>query len=132
MTLADYRRQRGEPIIPEDEAHAAEAHAEHHPGVIEYTQIGLVLFVITCIEVGMYYVGLSHNALVAVLLVMSLVKFTLVVLWFMHLRFDSKLFTVFFRDRPGHRAHRLHGRDGGVARTAGLRSQPREAGAGER
>jgi caa(3)-type oxidase subunit IV len=96
MTLADYRRQRGEPVIPEDEAKAADAHAEHHPGVIEYTQIGLVLFVITCIEVAAYYVGLSHNALVAVLLIMSAVKFTLVVLWFMHLRFDSRVFSVMF------------------------------------
>src|SRR6266571_5338322 len=96
MTLADYRRQRGEPIIPEIEAQAAQAHVDHHPGVLEYTQIGLVLFFITCFEVGMYYVGLSHNALVAVLLVMSLVKFTLVVLWFMHLRFDSRLFSTLF------------------------------------
>jgi caa(3)-type oxidase subunit IV len=96
MTLADYRRQRGEPIIPEDEAHAAEAHAEHHPGVIEYAQIGLVLFVITCIEVAAYYVGLSHNTLVAMLLIMSAVKFTLVVLWFMHLRFDSRVFSIMF------------------------------------
>jgi caa(3)-type oxidase subunit IV len=95
MTLADYRRQRGEPIIPEDEV-AAEAHAEHHPGVIEYAQIGLVLFIITCIEVAAYYVGLSHNTLVAMLLIMSAVKFTLVVLWFMHLRFDSRVFTVMF------------------------------------
>ncbi len=95
MTLADYRRNRGEPIVTEDEA-AAEAHSEHHPGVLEYTQIGLVLFVITCIEVGAYYVGLSHNALVASLLVMSAVKFTLVVLWFMHLRFDSRIFSTMF------------------------------------
>ena len=27
---------------------------------------------------------------------MSLVKFTLVVLWFMHLRFDSRLFSTLF------------------------------------
>jgi cytochrome c oxidase subunit 4 len=96
MTLADYRKQRGEPIIPEAEAEAAESHVDHHPGVLEYTQIGLVLFFITCFEVGMYYVGLSHNALAAVLLVMSLVKFSLVVLWFMHLRFDSRLFSTLF------------------------------------
>ena len=96
MTLADYRRQRGEPLIPEDEAQAAGAHAEHHPGVIEYAQIGLVLFIITCVEVAAYYVGLSHNSLVAALLVMSAVKFTLVVLWFMHLRFDSRLFSIMF------------------------------------
>ncbi len=96
MTLADYRKQRGDPVISEAEVEAAESHVDHHPGVLEYAQIGLVLFVITCLEVGMYYIGLSHNALVAVLLVMSLVKFTLVVLWFMHLRFDSRLFSTLF------------------------------------
>jgi cytochrome c oxidase subunit 4 len=93
MTLAEYRRKRGEPILPGEHA---EAHAEKHPGVLEYSQIGLVLFVITAIEVGIYYVGLSFNALVVSLLVLSLIKFTLVVAWFMHLRFDNKLFMTLF------------------------------------
>ena len=93
MTLAEYRRKRGEPVLPEDHA---EAHTENHPGVLEYTQIGLILFVITAIEVGIYYIGLSFNLLVASLLVLSLIKFSLVVAWFMHLRFDSKLFATLF------------------------------------
>lgn len=93
MTLAEYRRKRGEPILPEEHA---DAHAEKHPGVMEYSQIGLILFVITAIEVGIYYVGLSFNALVVSLLVLSLIKFSLVVAWFMHLRFDSKLFASLF------------------------------------
>ena len=93
MTLAEYRRKRGEPILTEEHA---EAHAEKHPGVLEYTQIGLILFVITAIEVAIYYVGLGFTTLVAMLLALSLVKFTLVVLWFMHLRFDSRLFGTLF------------------------------------
>jgi len=93
MTLAEYRRKRGEPVLPEEHA---DAHAEKHPGVLEYTQIGLILFVITAIEVGIYYVGLGFNALVVSLLVLSLIKFTLVVAWFMHLRFDNKLFMTLF------------------------------------
>jgi cytochrome c oxidase subunit IV len=94
MTLADYRRKRGEPLVAED--HTAEAHAEHHPGVLEYTQIGLILFVITAIEVGIYYIDMSHNLLVTFLIALSALKFSLVVAWFMHLRFDSKLFTTLF------------------------------------
>jgi cytochrome c oxidase subunit 4 len=93
MTLADYRRKRGEPILPEEHE---DAHAEKHPGVMEYSQIGLVLFIITAIEVGIYYIDLSFNVLVASLLVLSAIKFTLVVAWFMHLKFDSKLFTTLF------------------------------------
>jgi cytochrome c oxidase subunit 4 len=93
MTLAEYRRKRGEPILTEDHA---EAHTEKHPGVMEYTQIGLILFIITAIEVGIYYVGLGFTALVVSLLVLSLVKFSLVVAWFMHLRFDNKLFMTLF------------------------------------
>lgn len=92
MTLAEYRKKRGEPLHTEEH----EEHTEKHPGVLEYTQIGLILFVITAIEVGIYYVDLGHNVLVASLLVLSLIKFTLVVLWFMHLRFDSRLFSTMF------------------------------------
>jgi cytochrome c oxidase subunit 4 len=94
MTLADYRQRRGEPAIKE-EPHA-EAHAEKHPGVWEYTQIGLILFVITAIEVGIYYLDMSHNLLVTFLIGLSLIKFSLVVLWFMHLKFDSRVFTTMF------------------------------------
>jgi len=94
MTLAEYRRKRGEPLEPED--HAAAAHAEKHPGAWEYIQIGLVLSVITAIEVGLYYIDLEHNLLVAMLLALSAVKFSLVVLWFMHLKFDNRLFSTLF------------------------------------
>jgi cytochrome c oxidase subunit 4 len=93
MTLAEYREKRGEPLHTEEHA---EEHTEKHPGVLEYTQIGLILFAITAIEVGIYYVGLSFTALVVSLLVLSLIKFTLVVLWFMHLRFDNRLFSTMF------------------------------------
>ena len=93
MTLAEYRRKRGEPILTDEHA---DEHTEKHPGVLEYTQIGLILFVITAIEVGIYYIGLGFTMLVVSLLVLSLIKFTLVVAWFMHLRFDNKLFMTLF------------------------------------
>jgi cytochrome c oxidase subunit 4 len=93
MTLAEYRRKRGEPILPEEE-HAE--HTEHHPGAIEYIQIGLILAIITAIEIGIYYVGLNHNTLVAALIALSVIKFSMVVMWFMHLKFDSRVFTIAF------------------------------------
>jgi cytochrome c oxidase subunit 4 len=93
MTLAEYRRSRGEPEIPEEHE---DAHAEHHPAALEYAQIGGVLAAITAAEVGLYYVDMDHNLLVAILIVMSIAKFALVVLWFMHLKFDNRLFSIFF------------------------------------
>lgn len=93
MTLADYRRKRGEPLIPEEHE---DAHAENHPGVWEYTQIGLILFIITAVEVGLYYIDLNFNLMVTILIVLSAAKFAFVVLWFMHLRFDSRLFGTLF------------------------------------
>ena len=49
MTLADYRKQRGEPLAGEEEAHGGEA---HHPSALEYIQIGVILTVITAVEVA--------------------------------------------------------------------------------
>ena len=92
MTLAEYRKKRGEPVLPED----SEAHTEHHPAALEYLQVGGILSVITAIEVGLYYVELGFTLLVVILIVLSLIKFTMVVAWFMHLKFDSRFFTIAF------------------------------------
>ena len=95
MTLAEYRKKRGEPVVDE---HAEEQHGEggNHPTAMEYVQIGLILAVITAIEVGIYYIDMDHTLLVFFLVIFSIAKFVLVVLWFMHLRFDSRLFQVLF------------------------------------
>ena len=75
-----------------------EAGHEHaHPGVWEYVKIALVLAVVTGAEVALYYVpGLGDVPTVAALMVLMVIKFALVVLWFMHLRFDSRLFRRLF------------------------------------
>jgi cytochrome c oxidase subunit 4 len=94
MTLAQYGRG-----VPEPEEHTATAHEEGgraHPGAWEYIQIGLVLAFITAVEVALYYIDMDHTLLVVVLIVLSALKFSLVVLWFMHLRFDNPLFMQLF------------------------------------
>jgi cytochrome c oxidase subunit IV len=79
------------------ETHTPDTHEHAHPGPGEYVKIALILGVVTAIEVAAYYVkGLSDGVLSAALLVMMVVKFALVGLWFMHLRFDSKLFRRLF------------------------------------
>src|SRR5437870_13684208 len=76
---------------------ATDTHEHSHPGPVEYIKVAVILAVVTAAEVGVYYVSaLSHSVLAAMLLVMMVFKFSLVVLWFMHLRFDSKLFRRLF------------------------------------
>jgi cytochrome c oxidase subunit 4 len=75
----------------------ADTHEHEHPGPGEYIKVAIVLAVVTAIEVGAYYVtGLSDIVLAIGLLVMLVIKFALVGLWFMHLRFDSALFRRLF------------------------------------
>jgi len=90
MTLADYRKKRGEPLISED------AHDEAHPGALEYVQIGVILAIITAVEVALYYIDMDFTLLVTLLAMLSVVKFVMVVLWFMHLKFDAGLFAILF------------------------------------
>ena len=90
MTLAERRGIKGP---PEGQGHPQQAGEGAHPGPLEYTRIGLILAVITAVEVGAFYLGIAQWALVTILVVLSAVKFSLVVLWFMHLRFDSGLFS---------------------------------------
>lgn len=75
----------------------AEGGTKHeHPTDKQYVMVALVLAAITLAEVLVYYIESLEGLLVPVLVVMSTMKFSLVVLWFMHLRFDSRLFRRFF------------------------------------
>jgi cytochrome c oxidase subunit 4 len=67
-----------------------------HPSPKEYVRIAVVLAVITAIEVGIYYAEISRALLIPVLLILAVIKFVLVVLWYMHLRFDSRTYARFF------------------------------------
>ncbi|MGI9032292.1 MAG: cytochrome C oxidase subunit IV family protein [Acidimicrobiales bacterium] len=67
-----------------------------HPSEGQYIGVALVLALITGTEVAVYYVSAVKDALVPILLVLSVVKFSMVVLWFMHLRFDSRIFRRLF------------------------------------
>ena len=75
------------------ETHAAE---HEHPGFRTYIRIALILTVITAIEVAVYYVDALRPALVPVLITLSIVKFILVVGYFMHLKFDPRLLSGLF------------------------------------
>jgi cytochrome c oxidase subunit IV len=81
-----------QPVYEDFEGHDA----PHHPEPRQYVTIAVVLAVITAIEVAVYYITAVKDFLIPMLLVMSVIKFALVVLWFMHLRFDSRTYSRFF------------------------------------
>jgi cytochrome c oxidase subunit IV len=85
--------------LTETEAYAARRHrgrTVRHPSPKEYIRIAIILAVITGAEVAVYYLELSRGLLIPLLFGFSALKFTLVVLWFMHLRFDSRTYARFF------------------------------------
>jgi caa(3)-type oxidase subunit IV len=72
-------------------AATAVAHPHKRPN---YLLVFLALAVMTALEVGVTYVAALPKA--PILLTMSLIKAMLVILYFMHLRTDSRWFTVVF------------------------------------
>ena len=81
---------------PEIDVHAmGEVH--EHPTWKQYKWVALILTVITGLEVWVYYTPFKDSPLfVPVLLLMSAVKFAIVVLFYMHLKYDHKLFKALF------------------------------------
>ena len=75
--------------------HAVE-HA--HPTWSTYWKVALILGLITAVEVWVYYVPafVATKAFVPTLLIMSAVKFAIVVMFYMHLKYDHKLFRALF------------------------------------
>ena len=96
MTLAEFRGIK--PATGEGAGHAAEAVRRQgaHPGPAEYIKIGLTLATVTAVEVAVYYIDALSDVLVPILVVLSTLKFSLVVMWFMHLKFDNRLLSTFF------------------------------------
>jgi len=70
--------------------------AGEHASVGTYLTIALVLTVITALEVGVIYVRRLTPIVVPLLLGMSIAKFSLVVLFFMHLRYDRRALAILF------------------------------------
>ena len=78
--------------------HAAMGIEKEHPTWSTYWKVAVVLTVITGVEVWIYYIPsfVASRLFVPSLLIMSAVKFVTVVAFYMHLRYDHKLFRVLF------------------------------------
>jgi cytochrome c oxidase subunit IV len=83
-----------------DAPHAAGAPAEHahQPTAKTYFIVGAILTAITAVEVWIYYIPsfVASKYFVSTLLILSAVKFATVVLFYMHLKYDHKLFRALF------------------------------------
>jgi cytochrome c oxidase subunit 4 len=83
-----------------DAAHAAHGHDAHghHPTPMQYVKIGAILTAITIWEVWAYYIPslVASKIFIPMLLILSAVKFAVVVMFYMHLKYDHKLFRALF------------------------------------
>jgi cytochrome c oxidase subunit IV len=73
-------------------------HGHEHPTWATYKWVALILTVMTIIEVWAYYIPeLKASAVfVPALLIMSAMKFAIVAMFYMHLKYDHKLFRALF------------------------------------
>jgi cytochrome c oxidase subunit 4 len=88
------------PVAPTDTSTHVETdtNARHagHPGPRQYIAIAVILAVITAIEVAVYYIGALESVHTPIYIVLSISKFALVAMFFMHLKFDSRFFSAIF------------------------------------
>jgi cytochrome c oxidase subunit IV len=73
-------------------------HEEHHPTWSTYWKVALVLTAVTVFEVWIYYIPsfVATPYFIPVLLIASAFKFAVVVLFYMHLKYDNKLYRALF------------------------------------
>ena len=71
--------------------HHGAPEAEAHSDLV-YFKVAAILAVLTGLEVAASYSGWLGKAAVPLLLIMMVIKFFTVVLYFMHIKYDAKLF----------------------------------------
>ena len=67
-----------------------------HPTPFTYFKVAMTLSIITAIEVGIFYVEDLGKGIIPILVILSAAKFALVAMFYMHLRYDSRIFTWLF------------------------------------
>ena len=67
-----------------------------HPTPLTYFKVAVTLSTITAAEVAIFYLDVLGHAIIPVLVVLSSAKFALVAMFYMHLKYDARLFSGFF------------------------------------
>ncbi|MGH7603517.1 MAG: cytochrome C oxidase subunit IV family protein [Gemmatimonadaceae bacterium] len=90
---------RNLPDSAEADAHAPGGEDKHeHPTWSLYWKVALILGLLTVGEVWAYYIPsfVAGRGFVPTLLILSALKFAIVVMFYMHLKYDHRLFRVLF------------------------------------
>ncbi len=67
-----------------------------HPTPLTYVKVALTLSFITLVEVGLFYIDMVPALFVACFFILSATKFVMVALFYMHLRYEARLFSTLF------------------------------------
>ena len=77
--------------------HAQADHEHEHPTWKQYRWVAIILVAITALEVWIYYTPYKESPyFVPTLLILSATKFVIVVMFYMHLKYDHKIFRALF------------------------------------
>ena len=71
-------------------------HHVAHPTPLTYLKVAIILAILTGVEVGVFYIDFLEPVFLPIFLLLSVAKFCLVVMFYMHLKFDSRLFSTLF------------------------------------
>ncbi len=82
--------------MAEHEQHGAQTHEQEHPSPAKYILIATYLTLITIFEVAIYYVEVLRPAFLWIFLALSALKFYYVAMFYMHLKFDARIFRQLF------------------------------------
>ena len=69
---------------------------EHHPQAPTYIVVAIILTILTAFEIGVFYAPFLQSILVPLLVILAILKFILVAAFYMHLHFDSRVFSGLF------------------------------------
>ena len=67
-----------------------------HPTPGTYFKVAMILTTITAVEVGIFYLEFLSYGIIPILALLSTAKFILVAMYYMHLKFDSIIFSSLF------------------------------------
>ena len=74
----------------------SDSHEHNHPEPITYFKVAMALVALTALEVVVFYFEWLVYAIIPVMAILSVGKFAIVVMYYMHLKFDEKLLTYVF------------------------------------
>jgi cytochrome c oxidase subunit 4 len=71
-------------------------HGAEHPTPLTYVKAAAILTFLTALEVAVFYIDVLQPAFLPIFIILSIAKFVIVIMFYMHLRFDSRLFSGVF------------------------------------